>query len=443
MAKQLTAASVERLKAGGKARREIPDGGCHGLRLVIQSTGHKSWALRFRRPGGKTAKLTLGPVDLTGQEAQSEPVIGSPLTLASARRLATELQRQRALGRDVVAVRHREKLEREARGTRTFAAAAVDFIEQHARRKTRRWREQARLLGLSPTNAAGGLELIPKGLADRWRDRVIDTIDGDDIRGMVDEVRERGVPGLERRAEGPTEARARAMFATLSKLFGWLIGKRRLSQHPCAGVSRPETPPSRDRVLTDAEIVKFWRAADAERAEFSAPLKLLLLTGQRLSEVTGMMRSELAEDFATWTIPGVRAKNHRQHVVPLPPMARELLASVGGDGELVFTTDGSSPVSVGSKIKNRLDRAMSIPKWRLHDLRRTCATGMAEIGIAPHIIEAVLNHVSGARASVAGTYNRAVYAPEKKAALERWAAHVEGLIKGRAAKVVPLHKAEA
>jgi integrase len=82
---------------------------------------------------------------------------------------------------------------------------------------------------------------------------------------------------------------------------------------------------------------------------------------------------------------------------------------------------------------------MQIPPWRFHDLRRTCATGMAELGIAPHIVEAVLNHVSGARAGVAGTYNRAAYAGEKKAALERWATHVEGLIDGRRAKVVPLH----
>jgi integrase len=111
-------------------------------------------------------------------------------------------------------------------------------------------------------------------------------------------------------------------------------------------------------------------------------------------------------------------------------------------GDLVFTTDGAHPVSIGSKIKRRLDAAMSIPSWRLHDLRRTAATGMAEIGIAPHIIEACLNHVSGHKAGVAGIYNRAAYAPEKKAALERWAAHVDGLISGKPANVVQMHRAE-
>jgi len=157
-----------------------------------------------------------------------------------------------------------------------------------------------------------------------------------------------------------------------------------------------------------------------------------------------MQSAELTDDGATWTIPGERTKNGRVHVVPLSPLVRELIASVGTDTNLVFTTNGTTLVSGWSKIKNRLDAAMQIPPWRLHDLRRTCATGIAELGIAPHIVEAVLNHVSGARAGVAGTYNRAVYAGEKKAALERWAAHVEGLIEGRPPKVVPLHhRAEA
>jgi integrase len=366
-------------------------------------------------------------------------VLGAPLTLASARRLATELHRQRALGKDIVAVRHRERLEQVAHSGKTFAAAAADYIEQYAMRRTRGWRDRARLLGLRPTTEGKGLELVPKGLADRWRDRLIAEIDGDDIHLIVDEVRERGVPGLARRAEGPSDSQARAMFAGLSKMFSWLVERRRSRSNPCTGVHRPATLKARDRVLTSSELVAFWRVADAERREFGALLKLLLLTGSRLNEVAGMQRAELSDDGATWTIPGERTKNGRVHVVPLSPLVRELIASVGTGTDLVFTANGTTVVSGWSKIKNRLDAAMQIPPWRFHDLRRTCATGMAEIGIAPHIVEAVLNHVSDARAGVAGTYNRAAYAGEKKAALERWAAHVEGLIEGRPAKVVPLH----
>jgi integrase len=437
MAKQLTAAAVQRLRPG-KVRREIRDGGCPGLYLIIQSGGHRSWALRFRRPGGKPAKLTLGPANLTGQEAEGEPVLGAPLTLASARRLATELHRQRALGKDVVAVRHRERLERVAHGGRTFAAAAADYIEQYAMRRTRGWWNRARLLGLRPTAEGNGLELIPKGLADRWRDRPIAEIDGDDIHLIVDEVRERGVPGLERRAEGPSESQARAMFAGLSKMFAWLIEKRRLSVNPCRGVARPAALKARDRVLTDAELVAFWRATDAERVEFGALLKLLLLTGCRLNEVAGMRRAELSDDGATWTIPGERTKNARAHVVPLSPLVRELIAGVGTDGDLVFTTNGTSPISGWWKIKNRLDAVTQIPKWRLHDLRRTFVTGLAELGIRPDVIELAVNHVSGLRGGIAGVYNRSELLPERRAALERWATHVQGLVAARPKNVVSL-----
>ena len=151
-----------------------------------------------------------------------------------------------------------------------------------------------------------------------------------------------------------------------------------------------------------------------------------------------MRRSELSDDGKTWTIPGERTKNHLTHIVPLPPLARDILAGVEPIGNFMFSTTGKTPVAGFSKLRHRLDDKMQIPPWRLHDLRRTCATGMAEIGIAPHVVEACLNHVSGAKAGVAGTYNRAAYAEEKKAALERWADHVSGLVTSRKAKVVPL-----
>src|SRR5450759_4351463 len=139
---------------------------CPGLFLVIQASGHKSWAMRFRRPSGKPAKLTLGPVDLSGSESATEPVIGQPLTLASARRLAAEVHHQRAKGSDVIAdhdaTKLRQKSEQVTRAASTFGAAAMDFVERHAKKKTRHWKETARLLGLMPT-PEGKLEDIAKG----------------------------------------------------------------------------------------------------------------------------------------------------------------------------------------------------------------------------------------------------------------------------------------
>jgi integrase len=437
MAKTLTVAAVRKYRPG-KERREISDAGCPALYLVVQVSGAKSWAMRFRRPDGSSAKLTLGPVDLSGTESEGEPVIGMPLTLASARRLATDVHRSRARGRDVVADRvaakHRLSIEVAEGAANSFGALARQFIDEHARKKTRHWRETARMLGLRYAKDGGEPEEIKGSLAARWADRPIAGITGHDVYSAVDEARRRGIPGLERRSEGMSDPRGRSMARTLSRLFSWLVQHRKVASNPCLGMYVPPAPTARDRVLTDAEIVKFWQSADAE--QFGPLLKLLLLTGCRLNEVAGMRRSELSDEGAIWTLPKERTKNKQVHVVPLPPLARDLIPA--GAGAFVFTTTGVTPVSIGSKIKGRLDDAIKIPPWRFHDLRRTAASGMAKLKIPPHVIEATLNHISGAKAGVAGTYNRYGYLPEKENALQRWADHIEGLVSGRKSKVVPI-----
>jgi integrase len=338
------------------------------------------------------------------------------------------------------AAKHRRRAEHQEGAANTFGSLAVRFIDEHARPKTRRWRANARLLGLRYPTDGGEPEVIKGGLCERWADRTVGGIDGHDIWAVIDETRRVGVPGLKRRSDDPTDALARVMLASLSSFFGWCLKHRRVELNPCANVHRPDAPRARDRVLTDDEIRKFWGAC----AEIGEPvgqlLKLLLLTGCRRSELAGMRRSELSEDGTTWNIPSSRTKNGRAHVVPLSAAARDIIASlkpIAGAAGFVFTANGRSAISGWSNLKHRLDAAMGIPAWRLHDLRRTAATGMAGIGIAPHVVEACLNHISGAKAGVAGTYNRAAYAPEKRAALERWTVHVEGLVAGN---VIPLRK---
>jgi integrase len=436
--KPLTAAAIAKLRPA-KDRREIPDSGCPGLYLLIQPSGAKGWALRYRRPDGRPAKLVLGSVYTNAdKEPDTLPAIGGHLTLAAAHRLVTALRHEIAQGRDPAAAHMKAKQDRRIAAAEstanTFAAAARDFIEGHARKKVRRWTELARVFGLEPDT----LEMIPRGLADRWAERPVTEIDGHDIHTVVDEARRLGIPGLKRRTDGPSEPRARKLYGVLSKLFSWLLQHRRVAANPCTSVHRPETPKARDRVLSNAEIRSFWNADVGD--PYASVIKMLLLTGCRLNEVVGMKWAEIGDDGVTWTIPGERTKNHRPHVVPLAPLARDLLANAKRiEGcPFVFTATGTA-VGGWSRHKMHLDAAMKpAAPWVLHDLRRTAATGMAEIGIAPHIIEAVLNHVSGARAGVAGVYNRAAYLPEKTAALERWAAHVEGLVSGQAAKVTPL-----
>jgi integrase len=432
MTTTLTATAVRNARPA-RARRELPDGACPGLHLTVEPSGSKRWALRYRRPDGRSARLVLGSVYVADKEPSEEPVIGGHLTLAGARRLVAALRHEIAQGRDPGAAHLTAKQRERAEAANSFAAAVRDYVEQYAKKRSRRWQDQARVLGLRPDGFIRG------GLAERWSDKPVADINSHDIYAIVDECRRLGVPGLERRKDGPNESRAMLMLSTLSRMFGWLVRHRRVESNPCDGMHRPETPQSRDRVLSNAEIVKFWAAVDAERAEFAVPVKLLLLTGCRLNEVTGMRRSELSEDGTAWHIPSTRTKNRRPHTVPLPPLARDLIAGVGErDSDLVFTTDGRSAVRVGSKIKRRLDRVMNIPAWRVHDLRRSFVTGLAELGIRPDVIELAVNHISGVRGGIAGVYNRSELLPERRAALERWAAHIEALVSGQSATVVSM-----
>ena len=293
-AKTLTAAAVQNYRPR-KARREIPDGGCRGLYLVVQPTGQKSWALRFRRPGGTSGKLTLGPCDLTNKEATTEPVLGMPLTLVGARRVAVQVHRARAMGQDVVADRRvakqRQRAEAASRVQATFAAAARDFIQGHAMRRTHRWREQARLLGLQPT--AERLAVIPDGLVDRWATKPVAALDAHDIHGVVDEARERGVPGLARRSAGTSEARAQVLLSCLSKMFTWLRRRRRVETNPCVGIYPPAPPQA--TALTNAEKCSSERPATQRTGRAQAAIDC------RVSDerVCRDGRAELSEDCAT------------------------------------------------------------------------------------------------------------------------------------------------
>jgi integrase len=434
---KLTAAAVEKFTAR-KTRREIPDAACPGLYLVVQPSGAKSFALRFRNQYGRHVKLTLGRLDASGVESSTAPLIGMPLTLIAARRVAMDVHRQRVLGNDVVADRRREKLERKAGQSNLFSQAALDFTEQYLKRNVRRWQAVARLLGVV-VGDDGALTLAPKGLADRWRDRPIGEISADHVHAVIDEVREKRVPGLERRADGPSEAMARVMHTTLSRLFRWLLEKRRIAANPMHGSVVPKAGKSRDRVLTDAEIVKFWKACNTMSEPVAQCLKLLLLTGCRRDEIGKLTRREISD--GTITIPASRSKNKKAFVIPLPPLAQTILRSVKTNGDFVFDTGRGKPIAAWSRIKAELDAVLKFSTpFVIHDVRRTVSTNLNKIGIASEVVEACLNHVSGTKGGVAGVYNQYVYLPEKTAALAAWAGHVTGLVEGKAATVVPIKK---
>jgi integrase len=463
----LTDAAVRRLKPGAKPRL-IRDAGARSLYLVIaprrddDKRNAKSWMMRFRGPDGRPRKIVLGPLDLSGYELKETPQVGQPLSVAGARALAADIHRRRAHGEDVIGQHKARKIRRRTeaaeRPTLTFGASAVEFFrdyktEWHTR--PRRWQEDARALGLAWPRDADPAKQDPEnikgGLAERWADKPVAEIDEADILAVVDDARKHGIPGLHQRNMDSSESRGRRVHAALSVLFRWLRAKRRVVRNPCRDVSHPGAPPQRDRVLSDDELRWFWAACDAEPL-YAPLLRLLLLSGQRLGEVGGMRWSEIGYDKATWTIPGTRAKNHREHIVPLAPSARELLLAKQKDSssDLIFTTTGETPLSGGSRLKRRLDRAMlelarqergaetTIPPWRLHDLRRSFVTGLSELRIRDEVVELCVNHVSGKRGGVAGTYNKAKLLPERKEAFERWALHLAGVVEPRPANVTQL-----
>jgi integrase len=209
--------------------------------------------------------------------------------------------------------------------------------------------------------------------------------------------------------------------STLSTFFSWAIREGLAETNPVAGTDKAAEQ-SRDRVLADTEIATIWRALPA--GDYGAVVKLLLLSGQRLSEIAGLLWREIDLDASVIRLPASRTKNNRSHEVPLSPAAKAILAAQPRTGERVFKTLG------WTERKATLDRRLpeGFPHFVHHDCRRTVATGLANLGVAPHIIEAVINHISGHKAGVAGIYNRATYEPEKRQALEVWAKHVVDIV---------------
>jgi integrase len=245
-------------------------------------------------------------------------------------------------------------------------------------------------------------------------------------------------------SNGPISAdRARA---ALSALCLWAMKQGLADTNPTIATNTHGEARSRDRVLSDDEILEIWNALPP--GDYGRILRLLILTGQRREEIAALRWSEIDIDKRLICLPGDRAKNHRPHDVPLSEFALEVVSGcVRRDGRDLVFGERRGPFQGWSKAKEALDSALAVARarrrgsknapWRLHDLRRTVATGMAELSVQPHIVEAVLNHVSGAKAGVAGVYNRAVYADEKAAALALWGEHVRALAVPNEQTVLP------
>jgi integrase len=421
MAKALTARRVETAKAE-TARREIPDGLTPGFYLIVQPSGAKSFAVRYRH-AGKTRKVTIGNAEA--------------LTLEAARDIGRDLLRDAAKGQDPAAGKKAAKAEalrqaeEEKRAERDlFENVAVDFMKRHAVKNTREgsFLETARILGLKRTD--DGWDETGNGVIAEWKGRKVQDITRRDVNTLLDAIVDRGAPVMANRT-----------LAAVRKLLNWCVSRDVIESSPATLIELPSKESSRKRVLTDDELSLVWNAANGEGYPFGPIVKLMALLGQRENEIARMRWDELDLDGKLWTLPASRTKNDEPHTVPLPDAAVKILKAMPDTKTkqgFVFANYEGKPPTAFSHAKRRIDDAiaaanknMPIPDWVFHDLRRTMVSGMARLQIALPVIEKVINHKSGTFRGVVSVYQHHDFAVEKRKALAAWAASSWRLLKER------------
>jgi integrase len=376
MGTKFTALGIDRVRAGVK-RLELTEPG--GLTLITQPTGRKSWAVRYRY-NGVSRKLTLGAYP--------------KLALADARKLARQAQAEIAAGRDPCAA---------STNSDTLAKVAEQFVQRHVAK-------------LRPSSAAQTCGFLTREILPRLGNKRISDISKRDILDLLDAIVDDSRP-----------VAANRTLAALRRLFNWSIERGIVEHSPMAGIKAPATETSRDRVLSDSELASLWRACKQIGYPYGPMVQLLILTGARRTEAAAMRWTEL--DLDKWNIPAERTKNGEAHSVPLSQTALDIIRGVPriAGSEFIFATGGHYARSYGN-AKSDIDALMpECPRWTFHDLRRTLVSGMARLGIPLHVIEKVVNHTSGTFAGIVSVYQRHSFSDEKRAALERWAAHVVSL----------------
>jgi integrase len=388
--KRLTDIGIANLPLVSASRQEIWDTIVPGLGIRIG--GRRKTFIAMVRARGRLRRVTLG----------AHP----GLRLADARAKARDLIEQAQNGIDPVAAREERLRVKERQQRNTVALAVEDYIARYAKPRQRSWITTKRRLEI--------YLVAPLG------DRPVTSIERVDIVHAIDGIMAKGyLIGANR------------TLANIKTFFRWCVERGVIERSPAERVRAPALEVSRDRVLTDDELRAVWTASLRNTGHYGRIVRLLLLTGQRREEVAAMAWSELDLAARSWTLPAQRTKGARLHMVPLSDLMIGELSAVDRVGRLLFQStadpEGDRPFSGWTKAKLALDKASGVTNWRLHDLRRTAATGMARLGISPPVIERVLNHASSA-GPLAAIYQRYDYAKEKREALEAWALEVARLI---------------
>ena len=393
---KLTVKTADALRLAPGVRDKIWfDDDIAGWGLRIRDGGKRAWIFQYA-VGGRTRRLTFG----------TSPA----MSVAKAREQAEQLHAQTKLGRDPA----REKAEPGAGGRDVRALPSFYLRHRRAQGKLR----------------ATTLSEIERHLNVNLRALHNINIDKLDRRSIAAEL------GRFTTERGPVQAnRTRA---SVIKFLNWCAGEGYINSNPAQLINKnPERP--RDRLLSMHELARIWRALPA--GDFGDILRLLTLLGQRRDEIAQLDWKEVDLGRGVIALPAAKMKNCRPHVVHLGPTAVAILqARDRGERPFVFGT-GHGGFSGWSQSKARLDAKLELEPWVIHDLRRAVSTHMNEIGVMPHIVEAVLGHVSGSRGGVAGVYNLAAYEPDKRAAMLRWDEHLMAAIEGRDTNISPLRRA--
>jgi integrase len=363
------------------------DSGCPGFGVKVTPKGRKAFIVLYRTggAGSKLRKYTIGPY--------------GRVTLHQARVAAQRVFAAKLEGRDPAA----EK--REAR--RRVVADRVDdlletFISQRLS-QNRSGREIARLLR--------------REIGKVWTGKSIHEISKRDVVEVISAIEQRGAPVAANKA-----------LKSIKTFLRWCVGRAVLDQSPAEGVPLPTKEVARDRVLDDQELAQVILAARKIGGPYGSIVEFLALTGQRREEVAGLQWQELDLVQRIWTIPKSRTKNVKAHVVHLSEQSMVLLKCAHQVGPYVLSVLGAKPFQEFSRAKRQLDQLSGVTGWRLHDLRRTCVSGMARLGVAPHVADKILNHQAGTITGVAAVYQRHEFLAERRAALDLWGAHIGALL---------------
>jgi integrase len=356
-----------------------------GLGLRVREKGSRTFVFQYWH-GGRARRITLGKYPKLSANAARELVAG-----------VGGLAARVAVGQDPAG----DKAASRERNADSVATITALYLAAQAKR-------------LKPRSFAG-VELHLNVHAKPLHNMPVDKVSRRDVADLLTTLAQ---------VSGPVSANR--VRSSISAMFNWAMKAGRAETNPAAFTNKENEKP-RERVLADHELAKVWNALP--EGDFGTIVKLLALTGLRRDEIGALRWSEIDMKRGTITLPPERVKNNRQHIIPMSEPVRSLIKAMRKTPGRDFVFGyGDGGFSGWSRCKERLNAAVALPDWTLHDVRRSVATGMGDLGVQPHIIEAALNHVSGHKAGVAGVYQKSLHETEVREALALWAKHVMKIV---------------